>query len=260
MLIGCFMRIAVVLLAVSLGGVTGAAAAEEGATSTQQVKQEITTVKTLNLRWDQWSHEAGSELKVCPGRFRTIGGEVRCRVPDAGFNGLLGGMVTGDSMSARDAIRKLAGESAKILDITQNGDQNRLQIKFSYQATGGRVSSLTDLSSIATRTPTDADDLAKSTLFTFFGVGFGIVFLIILIMLVFYRNELIDPTLPESSDALSRLRDQQASQRPTTRVVTPPPLALEPTAPPMPSATVTSPTALPQSDPTPASGRRLYLD
>lgn len=74
-------------------------------------------------------------------------------------------------MTAGDAIHKLAGESAKILDITQNGDQNRLQNKFSYQAAVGRVSSLTDLSSIATRTPTDADDLAKPPFLRFLELG-----------------------------------------------------------------------------------------
>ncbi len=237
-----------------IGGITGTASAEEGSSSTQLDKHEITTVKTLNLRWDQWNHKAGSELEVCPGRFRSIGGEIRCRVPDGGLNGLLGGMVTGESMTAQDAIHKMAGDTAKVLDITQNGDQNRLQIKFSYQATGGRVSSFTDLSSIATRNPTDADELAKSTLGWFFGVGFGIVFLYILIMMVFNPGERRAPTLSESSDTFSRLRDEQASQLPAARVVTPPPLVLEPTAQPTPSAPVTLP------EPAPASGRRLFLD
>lgn len=79
-----FVRIAVTLLAVSLGGIAGTAAADVGSTSPGAAKQEVLSVKTLNLRWDQWNHEAGSELKVCPGRFRTIGGEMRCRVPDGG--------------------------------------------------------------------------------------------------------------------------------------------------------------------------------
>ncbi len=99
MVIDNLVRVAVVLLAVSLGSIVGTASAEEGSSSSQLVKQDVLSVKTLNLRWDQWNHEAGSELKVCPGRFRTIGGEIRCRVPDGGLNGLLGGMVTGESMT-----------------------------------------------------------------------------------------------------------------------------------------------------------------
>ncbi|MBV7547446.1 hypothetical protein KW849_14235 [Pseudomonas sp. PDM26] len=259
-LIDRFLRIAVALLAVSLGSGAGTAAAEEGASSTQPGKQEITTVKTLNLRGDQWSNEAGSELKVCPGRFRSIDGEIRCRVPDGGLNGLLGGMVTGESMTAQDAIKKMAGDTAKVLDITQNGDQNRLQIKFSYQATGGRVASLTDFSSIATRNPTEADELAKSTLGWFFGVGFGIVVLFIFRMVVLDPDKLRSPTVSESSDTFAQLRDEQASQRPTVRVDTPPPLVLEPSAQPMPSATVMPSSTLLPPDPTPASGRRLFLD
>jgi len=259
-LIDRFLRIAVALLAVSLGSGAGAAAAEEGGSLTQPGEQEITTVKTLNLRGDQWSHEAGSVLKVCPGRFRSIGGELRCRVPDGGLNGLLGGMVTGESMTAQGAIQKMAGDTAKVLDITQNGDQNRLQIKFSYQATGGRVASITDLSKIATRNPTEADELAKSTLGWLFGVGFGIVFLLIYRMVVLDPDKRRSRTVSESSDAIAQLRDEQASQQPTTRVVVPPPLVLEPTAQPIPSATVTPSSTMPPPDPTPASGRRLFLD
>lgn len=246
-----FVRIAVALLAVSLGGIAGTAAADVGSTSPGVAKQEVLSVKTLNLRWDQWNHEAGSELKVCPGRFRTIGGEMRCRVPDGGLNGLLGGMVTGESMTAQEAILKLAGGTAKILDITQNGDQNRLQIKFSYQATGGPVSSFTDLSAIATRAPTEADDLAKTALGSFFGVGVGIFVVIAIAVFYFERKS---PTLSEREDNFSRLRDEQAMQRPTARVDTPSPLVLQPTAQPAPSVNV-APT-----EPTPTSGRRLYLD
>lgn len=246
-----FVRIAVALLAGSLGGIAGTAAADVGSTSSGVVKQEVLSVKTLNLRWDQWNHEAGSELKVCPGRFRTIGGEIRCRVPDGGLNGLLGGMVTGESMTAQEAILKLAGGTAKIVDITQNGDQNRLQIKFSYQATGGPVSSFTDLSAIATRNPTEADGVAKSVLGWGFGVGFGIVICIV-VMVVHFEHK-TSTTVSERVDSLTRLRDEQASQQPVARVITPPPLVLQPTQP-APPTTVTSPES------TPASGRRLYLD
>jgi hypothetical protein len=246
------VRVAVVLLAVSLGSIVGTASAEEGSSSSQMVKQDVLSVKTLNLRWDQWNHEAGSELKVCPGRFRTIGGEIRCRVPDGGLNGLLGGMVTGESMTAQEAILKLAGGTAKILDITQNGDQNRLQIKFSYQATGGPVSSFTDLSAIATRNPTEADGVAKSVLGWGFGIGFGIV-LFIAVMVVHFERKEISTAVSERVDSLTRLRVEQASQQPAARVITPPPLVLQPTQPAPPTA-VTSPES------TPAPGRRLYLD
>ena len=244
MLIDNLVRVAVVLLAVSLGSIVGTASAEEGSSSSL-------SVKTLNLRWDQWNHEAGSDLKVCPGRFRTIGGEIRCRVPDGGLNGLLGGMVTGESMTAQEAIIKLAGGTAKILDITQNGDQNRLQIKFSYQATGGPVSSFTDLSAIATRNPTEADDLAKSVLGWCFGVGIGIVVIIVVMGVYFDRKT--STAVSERVDSLTRLRVEQASHQPAARVITPPPLVLQPTQP-APPTTVTSPES------TPASGRRLYLD
>ena len=181
-------------------------------------------------------------------------------MPDGGLNGLLGGMVTGESMTAKEAIQKMAGDTAKVLDITQNGDQNRLQIKFTYQATGGPMSSFTDLSSIATRNPTEEDEHAKSTLGWLFGVGFGIAFLFIFTMVVLDPDKRRSRTVYESSDTFAQLRDEQASQRPTTRVVMPPPLVLEPTSQPMPSATVTPSSTLPPPDPTPASGRRLFLD
>ncbi|WP_426207391.1 hypothetical protein, partial [Pseudomonas sp. TSPC2-1] len=57
MLIDNFVRVAVVLLAVSLGSFVGIASAEEGASPSQPVKQDVLSVKTLNLRWDQWNHE-----------------------------------------------------------------------------------------------------------------------------------------------------------------------------------------------------------
>ncbi|WP_426157908.1 hypothetical protein [Pseudomonas sp. TSRC2-2] len=251
MLIDNFVRVAVVLLAVSLGSFVGIASAEEGASPSQPVKQDVLSVKTLNLRWDQWNHEAGSELRVCPGRFRTINGEIRCRVPDGGLNGFLGGMVTGESMTAQETILKLAGNTAKIVDVTQNGDENRLQIKFSHQATGGSVSSFTDLSSIATRTPTEDDGVAKSVLGWVFGVAFGIVLIIVII--VAHSERKASAAEFERSASPARLWVEQASQQPAARVITPPPLVLQPTQP-APPTTESAPES------TSASGRRLYLD
>lgn len=154
-------------------------------------------------------------------------------------------------MTAQETILKLAGNTAKIVDVTQNGDENRLQIKFSHQATGGSVSSFTDLSSIATRTPTEDDGVAKSVLGWVFGVAFGIVLIIVII--VAHSERKASAAEFERSASPARLWVEQASQQPAARVITPPPLVLQPTQP-APPATESAPES------TSASGRWLYLD
>lgn len=65
---------------------------------------------------------------VCPGEYRSYMGVLRCRVPDGGFNGFMGGMTDAQELPLQEALTKMEGKPISLQTIEVHG--SNLAVKY----------------------------------------------------------------------------------------------------------------------------------